>query len=71
MIEEIRFIMINKDKIDNPGALIFPDELKKLKSGLQIFCQKLFEDNKYGETPLFRGLFFSSAVQSSDSIRAY
>lgn len=63
-LKELRFIMVHKDKVDEPGALIFPDELNQLRKGLALFSQKLFEDNEFRETPLFRGLFFSSASQN-------
>lgn len=46
-----------------PPCLMFPNEFDKLKPGLIEFSQAVFEENPYQETPLFRGLYFSSAAQ--------
>jgi type VI secretion system protein ImpL len=47
----------------NPGLLIFPEEFESLKQGLESFMKAAFQENPYQETPILRGLFFSSGRQ--------
>lgn len=47
-----------------PELLLFPDELNRLRSGLQRFLKACASNNPYLEQPLLRGLFFSSARQA-------
>ncbi len=49
-------------KID-PGLLLFPEEFENLKRGLEPFMRAAFQENPYQETPILRGLFFSSGRQ--------
>ncbi|MGQ9695124.1 MAG: type VI secretion protein IcmF/TssM N-terminal domain-containing protein [Thermodesulfobacteriota bacterium] len=46
-----------------PGFLLFPEEFTALKPGLKVFMEVAFRENPYQETPLLRGLFFSSGRQ--------
>ncbi|MEN6466456.1 MAG: type VI secretion protein IcmF/TssM N-terminal domain-containing protein [Syntrophaceae bacterium] len=48
-----------------PGQLIFPNEFDQLKPGLEIFARAVLEENPYQQTPLFRGIYYSSARQVS------
>lgn len=45
------------------GALLFPEEFENLKKGLESFIGGAFRENPYQETPLLRGVFFSSGRQ--------
>lgn len=47
----------------DPALLLFPEEFENLKQGLEIFMGGAFRENPYQETPLMRGLFFSSGRQ--------
>ena len=47
----------------DPALLLFPEEFESLKQGLAIFMAGTFHENPYQETPLMRGLFFSSGRQ--------
>ena len=47
----------------DPGLLLFPEEFEKMKSGFDSFIKGAFWENPYQETPLLRGLFFSSGRQ--------
>jgi len=44
-----------------PGVARFPDAFTAISSGITLYCRELFQKNPYLETPLFRGLYFSSA----------
>lgn len=46
-----------------PGVLTFPLEFNQLKPALRAFVATLFEDNPYQFRPVFRGFYFTSAVQ--------
>jgi len=65
-IKDFRFIIAHEQEAPDPGALFFPDEFEQLKPGLEVFTKAVFEENPYQETPLFRGLYFSSARQEGE-----
>ena len=46
-----------------PGLLLFPEEFGDLRRGLEPFMKAAFLANPYQETPILRGLFFSSGRQ--------
>lgn len=46
-----------------PEVLLFPQELERLEAGLKVFLKACFAESPYLETPLLRGLFFSSGLQ--------
>jgi type VI secretion system protein ImpL len=46
-----------------PGVLTFPLEFAALKPALRAFVATLFEDNPYQFAPIFRGFYFTSALQ--------
>ncbi|MEK8087225.1 type VI secretion system membrane subunit TssM [Aquabacterium sp. A3] len=50
-----------------PGVLTFPLEFAALKPALRTFIHTLFEDNPYQFQPVFRGFYFTSAVQEGQS----
>jgi type VI secretion system protein ImpL len=46
-----------------PGVLTFPLEFAAIKPALRAFVATLFEDNPYQFAPIFRGFYFTSALQ--------
>jgi type VI secretion system protein ImpL len=50
-----------------PAVLAFPLEFAATKPALQAFVATLFEDNPYQYRPVFRGFYFSSAVQQGEA----
>jgi len=50
----------------DPALLLFPEEFESLKQGLAIFMGNALRENPYQETPLLRGLFFSSGRQEGN-----
>ncbi|MDZ7814172.1 MAG: type VI secretion system membrane subunit TssM [Ideonella sp.] len=50
-----------------PGVLTFPLEFAALKPALHAFVVTLFEENPYQYQPVFRGFYFTSAVQEGSS----
>lgn len=47
----------------SPSVMTFPLEFKTLKPILKAFISTLFEENPYQFKPIFRGFYFSSALQ--------
>lgn len=47
----------------SPSMMTFPLEFKTLKPVLKTFIGSLFEDNPYQFKPVFRGFYFTSALQ--------
>jgi len=47
----------------DPSLLLFPEEFERLKPGLAAFFRGAFQENPYQETPILRGLYYSSGRQ--------
>ncbi len=47
----------------DPALILFPCEFERLAIGLGPFMAKAFQENPYQETPILRGLFFTSGKQ--------
>ncbi|MCJ8501796.1 type VI secretion protein IcmF/TssM N-terminal domain-containing protein [Desulfatitalea alkaliphila] len=64
-LRQLRLLMLHKTPKGSPSAdlLLFPEELDKLRLPLTAFVQGAFQQNPYQETPLLRGIFFSSGRQ--------
>jgi type VI secretion system protein ImpL len=64
-LRNLRILLLHATEARNvdPGFLLFPEEFENLKGRLQSFMQGMFQANPYQETPLLRGLFFSSGRQ--------
>ena len=50
-----------------PGVFTFPLEFAALRVPLRAFLAVLFEDNPYQFKPLFRGFYFTSALQEGEA----
>lgn len=48
----------------SPEILMFPGEVERLRTGLQIFIDTVFGENPYLEHPYLRGLFLTSGRQN-------
>ena len=53
----------NRGQAVSPGVLTFPIEFVGIKQHLRIFIATLFEDNPFQFKPIFRGFYFTSAIQ--------
>ncbi|WP_058834354.1 type VI secretion system membrane subunit TssM [Luteimonas abyssi] len=52
----------------SPGLLTLPLEFAGIKPALRTFIATLFEDNPYQFKPVFRGFYFTSALQEGHSV---
>lgn len=62
-IRDASVTKIRSSGLPGPGTIVFHNEFCRLKTGLLEFIKAVFGDNPYQETPLLRGLFFSSGRQ--------
>lgn len=58
----------NRGHAMSPGLLTFPYEFSAIQPALRAFIATLFEDNPYQYKPVFRGFYFTSAVQEGAPI---
>lgn len=64
-LRNIRLIQLHKadPRHLEPELLLFPEEFSKLEEGLAPFMKAAFQENPYQESPLLRGIYFSSGRQ--------
>jgi len=64
-LKDLRLLLFNKPVSQGTEAdlLVFPEEYKKLKPGLESFVRGAFSENPYQESPILRGVYFSSGKQ--------
>jgi type VI secretion system protein ImpL len=65
-LRELRLLLLDSASRFDPAFLLFSDELGRLAPGLKAFSKAVFEDNSYQESPLLRGIFFSSGEQKGE-----
>ncbi|EGD01543.1 type VI secretion protein IcmF, partial [Burkholderia sp. TJI49] len=51
----------------SPGQLSFPLEFSTVKPALRAFLATLFENNPFQYKPIFRGFYFTSALQEGET----
>ena len=57
----------NHSKTTIPELLTFPAEFAAIKPALRAFIATLFEENPFQFKPVFRGFYFTSAIQNEDT----
>ncbi len=64
-LRNLRILLLHQpeSKGIDPSFLLFPEEFENLKRGLEPFIKTAFKENPYQETPILRGIFFSSGRQ--------
>ncbi|SOF01559.1 type VI secretion system protein ImpL [Burkholderia sp. OK233] len=58
---------INRGNKLSPGQLSFPLEFSTIKPALRAFLATLFETNPFQHKPIFRGFYFTSALQEGET----
>jgi type VI secretion system protein ImpL len=61
---------LNRGQRMSPGILTFPMEFSGVKQHLRTFIATLFEENPFQFKPIFRGFYFTSAVQDGVATHA-
>lgn len=59
---------LNRGNAVTPGLLTLPLEFTGIKATLRTFITTLFEDNPFQFRPVFRGFYFTSALQETASV---
>lgn len=64
-LRHLRLLILNRPGAASCAAsyLLFPEEFEGLKRGLEPFVKTAFQENPYQDTPILRGLYFSSGRQ--------
>ncbi|MFA7061504.1 MAG: type VI secretion protein IcmF/TssM N-terminal domain-containing protein [Pedobacter sp.] len=64
-LRNIRLLLLQQSqgKELKTGVLLFPEEFENLKKGLSAFAKYSFQENPFQETPILRGIYFSSGRQ--------
>ena len=62
LLHQAHSVTRSKTKSD-PELLLFPDEFQGMRNNLQSFMQTAFKKTPYQETPILRGIYFSSGRQ--------
>jgi type VI secretion system protein ImpL len=64
-LKELRLLMLNQvlDRKADSALMMFPEEFGKLSPGINAFMRGAFQENPYQETPIVRGIYFSSGRQ--------
>ena len=61
-------LAIRRGHDSGPALLTLPLEFSAIKPALRTFIATLFEDNPYQFRPVFRGFYFTSAIQEGTSV---
>lgn len=69
-LHRIRFQLLHRDRCVS-DLLQFPSEFHVLSDGLKHFLESVFRENTYQETPLLRGVFFSSALRKGTPVSEF
>jgi type VI secretion system protein ImpL len=70
-LKDLRLLLLDQAAGDKTRLMLFPEEIRKLQSGLENFMRGVFRSNPYQESPLMRGIFFSSAQQIGTPVSHY
>jgi len=64
-LKDLRLLLLGSKRTmdETANLLLFPEEFQRLKSGLKAFMHGAFAENPYQETPLLKGIYFSSGRQ--------
>jgi len=62
-MKDMRLLMLERSQQPGDSLLQLPVTLEKVREGLHHFVQTALKENPFQDTPLFRGLYFSSSQQ--------
>jgi len=70
-LKDLRLLLLDQATGDKTRLMLVPEEIRKLKAGLENFMRGVFRSNPYQEQPIMRGIYFSSAQQSGTPVSRY
>ena len=72
-LKDLRLLLLHKSRSEgvsyndgqglDPSLILFPEEFESLLPGLTAFVNGTFQENPYQETPILRGIYYSSGRQ--------
>ncbi len=69
-VTELRPALLRDE--DDPESLrnifVFPEQLRNLNEAVVEYCDVLFRETRYNESPFLRGVYFTSALQTGSTI---
>ena len=66
-LKDIRLFLMEKYGLSDPALLLFPEEVQRLQPALTQFVNVVFAEDAFLETPLMRGIYFSSGRQNGQA----
>lgn len=69
-LKDLRLAVLQRSDATDTSFMLFPNELERLRPALENFFGALFGPNPYIQSPMLRGLLFSSAEQTGDESSA-
>lgn len=69
-LKRLQLAIMQRLEGSDPALLLFPSELARLQAPLKTFLRHALGDSPYLESPLVRGVFFSSGLQQGGAISA-
>ena len=51
------------------NIFVFPEHLAELNTAIARYCDVLFRETRYNESPFLRGVYFTSAMQTGSTIK--
>ena len=69
-VRELRPALLRdeEDAVATRNIFTFPDHLRRLTDAVQQYVDALFRETRYNESAFLRGIYFTSALQTGDSI---
>src|SRR5262249_51913281 len=62
------FLRDEQDPATLRNIYLFPEELRTVAQNLTHYCDVLFRETRYNESPFLRGIYLTSALQSGTAI---
>ena len=64
-LRNLRILLLHRPENSpvSAGLLLFPEQVQLLKPGLESFVRGAFQQNRYQDTPLLRGIYLGSGRQ--------
>ncbi len=63
-MKDLRLLMMERSQNVDDCLLTLPRNMEALRTGLHAFITAALKENPYQDTPMFRGLYFSSSQQN-------
>ncbi len=66
-LQDLTMLFTVQARRSTSRACVLPGEMERLYPAVRAFCRAVFAPNPYGDTPLLRGIFFTSGRQEGEA----